>query len=88
MTSGQRPPENKKMLRRTFQGKCMFNKRLIEQDEMSVAVLSESGLHSDKKRAAKTAALRSLTGRRQTERLQPLGKNPEHWMHTVNACKA
>jgi hypothetical protein len=41
-----------------------------------------------KKRAAVEAALRSLTGRRQTKWLQPLGKNPDHWMAIVNNRKA
>jgi hypothetical protein len=64
------------------EGKHMFNKRLT-----AVPVRDGPG-KADKKRAADKAALRSLTGRRQTKWLQPLGKNPDHWMNTVNARKA
>ncbi|SJM33371.1 hypothetical protein BQ8482_350015 [Mesorhizobium delmotii] len=63
------------------EGKHMFNKRLT-------AAQAPGNPIADKKRAADKAALRSLTGRRQTKWLQPLGKNPDHWMHIVNACKA
>ena len=48
------------------EGKRMFNKRLTRPGWPP----------PDKKRAADKAALRSLTGRRQTKWLQPLGKNP------------
>ncbi|CDX25189.1 hypothetical protein MPLB_640021 [Mesorhizobium sp. ORS 3324] len=50
------------------EGKRMFNKRLTPGG-------TPAGLKR-KKRAADKAALRSLTGRRQTKWLQPLGKNP------------
>lgn len=63
------------------EGKHMFNNRLMAAQTLAIRI-------ADKKRAADKAALRSLTGRRQTKWLQPLGKNPDHWMHIVNACKA
>jgi hypothetical protein len=63
-----------KMLPPSGVGKDMFNKGLTRP--------------ADKKRAADEAALRSLTGRRQTKWLQPLGKNPDNWMNVVNTCKA
>jgi hypothetical protein len=66
----------------TGEGKHMFNKRLT-----APPVPDDPG-KADKKRAADKAALRSLTGRRQTKWLQPLGKNPDHWMDIVNTCKA
>lgn len=62
------------------EGKHMFNKRLT--------AARATGNPERKKRAADKAALRSLTGRRQTKWLQPLGKNPDHWMRIVNARKA
>ena len=65
----------------TGEGKHMFNKRLT-------ALFRTPQGNADKKRAADKAALRSLTGRRQTKWLQPLGKNPDNWMDIVNACKA
>src|SRR5690606_23768416 len=59
------------------EGKHMFNKRLTcSRDPRQV-----------KKKSRGKAALRSLTGRRQTKWLQPLGKNPDHWMGTVSARK-
>jgi hypothetical protein len=64
------------------EGKHMFNKRLTPADGR------EAAQNADKKRAADKAALRSLTGRRQTKWLQPLGKNPDNWMDIVNTCKA
>ena len=64
------------------EGKHMFNKRLTP------AHGCEAIQNADKKRAADKAALRSLTGRRQTKWLQPLGKNPDNWMDIVNTCKA
>ena len=66
----------------TGEGKHMFNKRL------TAALMPDGPGKTDKKRAADKAALRSLTGRRQTKWLQPLGKNPDHWMDIVNTCKA
>ena len=66
----------------TGEGKHMFNKRLTP------AYGREAAQNADKKRAADKAALRSLTGRRQTKWLQPLGKNPDNWMAIVNTCKA
>jgi len=51
----------------TGEGKHMFNKRLT-----APPVPDDPG-KADKKRAADKAALRSLTGRRQTKWLQPLG---------------
>jgi hypothetical protein len=57
--------------------------------ELMVRITRDSKIKNlDKKRAADEAALRSLTGRRQTKWLQPLGKNPDHWMAIVNNRKA
>jgi hypothetical protein len=53
--------------------KRMFNKRLTEKPQFNRAARR----NRPKKRAVKTA-LKSLTGRRQTERQAPLRLNPEN----------
>ena len=57
-----------------------------ERKRMFNEGLTGGRLISEKKSRGK-AALRSLTGRRQTGWLQPPGKNPDHWMPTVNIRK-
>jgi hypothetical protein len=69
------------------QRKCMFNKRLMAAAE-ALGAASQAVHVGGTKKEPRMAALRSLTGRRQTKWLQPLGKNPDHWMRTVNARKA
>jgi len=67
------------------QGKRMFNKRLM--GEWRSRADSGAGAQNGQKKSRKSGS-QELTGRRQTKWLQPLGKNPDHWMNTVNARKA
>ena len=67
------------------QGKRMFNKRLTA-GKGGLTAAGRRGLSSKKK--SRNCGSQELTGRRQTKWLQPLGKNPDHWIHTVNTRKA
>ncbi len=67
-----------------FEGKGMFNKRLMRRAPMQ---RSDGCLDAGKKKSRNRGS-QELTGRRQTKWLQPLGENPDHWINTVNTRKA
>jgi hypothetical protein len=68
------------MRRPPVEGKHMFNKRLTEEADHSARWCSGPGLAlPQQKKSRDMSGSQELTGRRQTEWLQPPGKNPDHW---------
>ena len=78
------------MRRLPVEGKRMFNKRLTAGDvpHFGLSVGRTVLPLPQQKKSRGMSGSQELTGRRQTEWLQPPGKNPDHWMGIVNSCKA
>lgn len=75
------------------QGKVMFNKGLtgLSVNPGPAAcrrTRPTARVKVEAKKKSRKCGSQELTGRRQTKWLQPLGKNPDHWMNTVNTRKA